>query len=144
MCRYPHLCRLQVRLLCAASALVVAHALHVPARGATIATSTGKLSAASSMRQASNGPLLAPPKAEAREGAMHLRGGADANTLVFALFKAIVGSGVLCLAGGMAAFTNDVKMLPAGVRMNRSIRAMFAAPQHQADVIFTRRSSSRP
>lgn len=46
---------------------------------------------------------------------MHLRGGADANTLVFALFKAIVGSGVLCLAGGMAAFTNDVKMLPAGI-----------------------------
>lgn len=106
---------MQVRILCVASAIGAAHGLQVSSRSPSMAFSAGKRTAAAASVASPQGPLFAAPIAEERGSAMHLRGGADANTLVFALFKAIVGSGVLCLAGGMAAFTNDTAMIPAGV-----------------------------
>uniref|UniRef100_A0A7S0WI84 Amino acid transporter transmembrane domain-containing protein n=1 Tax=Hemiselmis tepida TaxID=464990 RepID=A0A7S0WI84_9CRYP len=98
--------RTAVRIACLAAAASSAVALHAPRASPA---SLGRLSTAAPR---SSLPLAPNPSAAVPRGdALRLKGGADANTLVFSLFKAIVGSGVLCLSGGMAAFTNSRAML---------------------------------
>ncbi len=106
----------QARLLLAAVAVGSAHALHVPSQGFAPINRAN----AAPMPSLST-PVLARDARLVRDESsanLRLRGGASASSLVFSLFKAIVGSGVLSLAGGVAAFTNNGAYLPAAVRID--------------------------
>jgi hypothetical protein len=103
------------RLLLAAVAVGSANALHMPSQ------SFAPIHRANAAPIASlSSPVLVRDNrvksSEESTNNLRLRGGASPSSLVFSLFKAIVGSGVLSLAGGVAAFTDDSTYLPAAVR----------------------------